>query len=170
MILLAVVLIYLIMVAQFQSFKSPFIVLLTIPLAFTGGLLALMIAGMDISMIAMLGFLMLAGVIVNNGIVFVDYVNQLRAEGMEQRAALVETGRTRLRPILMTALTTVLGLSTLALGTGSGADMLQPMAVVTIGGLIYATLMTLFVVPVMYDLMHRKDRNKGGASHANPAQ
>ena len=170
MILLAVVLIYLIMVAQFQSFKSPFIVLLTIPLAFTGGLLALMIAGMDISMIAMLGFLMLAGVIVNNGIVFVDYVNQLRAEGMEQRAALVETGRTRLRPILMTALTTVLGLSTLALGMGSGADMLQPMAVVTIGGLIYATLMTLFVVPVMYDLMHRKDRNKGGASHANPAQ
>lgn len=156
MILLAVALIYLIMVAQFQSLLSPFIVMFTIPLAFTGGLLALWITGSEISMIAMLGFLMLAGIVVNNGIVFVDYVNQLRQEGMEKHAALLEAGRTRIRPILMTALTTILGLSTLALGMGSGAEMLQPMAIVTIGGLAYATLLTLFVVPALYDLFNRR--------------
>ncbi len=156
MILLAIALIYLIMVAQFQSWMSPFIVIFTIPLAFTGGLLALWAAQMEISMIAMLGFLMLSGVIVNNGIVFVDYVNQLRQGGMEKREALLEAGKTRLRPILMTTLTTVLALVTLALGMGSGAEMLQPMAVVMIGGLCYATLMTLFVVPSLYDLFQRR--------------
>ncbi|MFR1759705.1 MAG: efflux RND transporter permease subunit, partial [Christensenellaceae bacterium] len=156
MILLAVALIYLIMVAQFQSWMSPFIVIFTIPLAFTGGLLALWAARMEISMIAMLGFLMLSGVIVNNGIVFVDYVNQLRQDGMEKRDALLEAGKTRLRPILMTTLTTVLALVTLALGMGSGAEMLQPMAVVMIGGLTYATLMTLFVVPSLYDIFQRR--------------
>ncbi len=156
MILLAVALIYLIMVAQFQSWMSPFIVIFTIPLAFTGGLLALWAARMEISMIAMLGFLMLSGVIVNNGIVFVDYVNQLRQGGMEKRDALLEAGKTRLRPILMTTLTTVLALVTLALGMGSGAEMLQPMAVVMIGGLTYATLMTLFVVPSLYDIFQRR--------------
>ena len=128
----------------------------TIPLAFTGGLLALWAARMEISMIAMLGFLMLSGVIVNNGIVFVDYVNQLRQGGMEKREALLEAGKTRLRPILMTTLTTVLALVTLALGMGSGAEMLQPMAVVMIGGLTYATLMTLFVVPSLYDIFQRR--------------
>ncbi|MBC2872429.1 efflux RND transporter permease subunit [Bittarella massiliensis] len=157
---LAIVLIYGIMVAQFQSLLSPFIVMFTIPLAFTGGLLALWLCGMEISVISMLGFLVLCGVVVNNGIVFVDYVNQLRLEGAPLRQALVETGVTRVRPILMTALTTILGLGTLALGIGSGADMLQPMAVVTIGGLAYATLLTLFVVPILYDLFHR--RKKGG--------
>ena len=156
MILLAVALIYLIMVAQFQSWLSPFIVIFTIPLAFTGGLLALWAARMEISMIAMLGFLMLSGVIVNNGIVFVDYVNQLRQSGMEKREALLEAGKTRLRPILMTTLTTVLALVTLAMGMGSGAEMLQPMAVVMIGGLTYATLMTLFVVPSLYDIFQRR--------------
>ena len=156
MIILAVALIYLIMVAQFQSWLSPFIVIFTIPLAFTGGLLALWAAQMEISMIAMLGFLMLSGVIVNNGIVFVDYVNQLRQGGMEKREALLEAGKTRLRPILMTTLTTVLALVTLALGMGSGAEMLQPMAVVMIGGLTYATLMTLFVVPSLYDIFQRR--------------
>lgn len=157
---LAIVFIYLIMVAQFQSLKSPFIVMFTIPLAFTGGLLALWITGMEISVISMLGFLVLAGVVVNNGIVFVDYVNQLRLEGMEKTEALVLAGRTRIRPILMTALTTILGLFTLALGIGEGADMLQPMAVVTIGGLTYATLLTLFVVPALYSLFHRKPMKK----------
>ncbi len=156
MIALAIAFIYLIMVAQFQSFRSPFIVMFTIPLAFTGGLLALFAARMEISVISMLGFLILSGIVVNNGIVFVDYVNQLRLGGMEKRRALVVTGRTRLRPILMTALTTILGLSTLAMGMGMGADMLQPMAVVTIGGLAYATVLTLFVVPAMYDLFNRK--------------
>lgn len=156
MFLLAVVLIYLIMVAQFQSLKSPFIILFTIPLAFTGGLLALLLTGMDLSMIALLGFLILAGIVVNNGIVFVDYVNQLRLSGIEKNEALLRAGKARIRPILMTALTTVLGLVPLAFGMGQGAEMLQPMAAVTIGGLIYATFMTLFFVPVMYDGMNKR--------------
>lgn len=160
MIALAVVLIYLIMTAQFQSLLSPFIVLFTIPLAFTGGLLALWITGKELSVIAMLGFLMLAGVVVNNGIVFVDYVNQLRLEGMDRTEALVRTGRDRIRPILMTAMTTVFGLFTMALGLGSGGDMLQPLAIVTIGGLSYATLLTLFVVPAIYDIFLKKDLKK----------
>ncbi len=155
MIALAVVFIYLIMVAQFQSLRSPFIVLFTLPLAFTGGLLLLFVCGMELSVISMLGFLVLAGVVVNNGIVFVDYANQLREQGQPLHEALVETGRARLRPILMTALTTILAMSTMALGFGSGAEMTQPMAVVTIGGLAYATALTLLVVPVIYDLMHR---------------
>ena len=154
MLALAVLFIFLIMVAQFQSFKSPFIVMFTVPLAFTGGMLALLITGMDLSIIAMLGFLVLSGVVVNNGIVFVDSVNQMRIAGMCKRDALIETGRIRLRPILMTALTTILGMSTMALATGMGAEMMQPMAVVIVGGLIYSTLMTLFVVPVLYDLFN----------------
>ena len=150
----ALVFIFLIMVAQFQSFKSPIIVMFTIPLAFTGGLLALLFTGLDLSVVAMVGFLLLAGVVVNNGIVFVDCVNQLRIGGMSKKEALVETGRMRLRPILMTALTTILGMSTMALGTGMGSEMMQPMAIVSIGGLTYATLMTLFVVPVLYDIVN----------------
>lgn len=157
---LAVVFMYLIMVAQFQSLLSPFIVMFTIPLAFTGGFLGLVLAGQELSVIAMIGFIMLAGVIVNNGIVLVDYVNQLRGEGVDKKEALVEAGKTRMRPILMTALTTILGLSTMALGIGMGSDMVQPMAVVTIGGLIYGTLLTLFVVPCIYDLLNRKDYYK----------
>ncbi|MEG2659300.1 MAG: efflux RND transporter permease subunit [Oscillospiraceae bacterium] len=156
MIALAIVFIYLIMVAQFQSLLSPFIVMFTIPLAFTGGLLSLWITGMPISIIAMLGFLVLAGVVVNNGIVFVDYINQLRSEGMEKHEAIMATGRARVRPVLMTALTTILAMSTMALGIGSGAEMTQPMAIVIIGGLTYATVLTLVVVPVLYDLFHKK--------------
>lgn len=154
MLAVAVLFIFLIMVAQFQSFKSPFIVMFTIPLAFTGGMLALLITGMDLSIIAMLGFLVLSGVVVNNGIVFVDSVNQMRISGMSKKEALIETGRIRLRPILMTALTTILGMSTMALGSGMGSEMMQPMAVVIVGGLTYSTLMTLFVVPILYDLFN----------------
>lgn len=160
MIALAIAFIYLIMVAQFQSLLSPFIVLFTIPLAFTGGLLALWITGKELSVIAMLGFLMLAGVVVNNGIVFVDYANGLRLEGMERAEALVQTGRDRIRPILMTAMTTIFGLATMALGLGAGGDMLQPLAIVTIGGLAYATLLTLFIVPAIYDIFLKKDPKK----------
>ena len=158
MILLSIIFIYAIMVAQFQSFKSPFIVLFTIPLAFTGGFFALVITGFNISMISLLGFLILSGIVVNNGIVFVDYVNQLILDGIDINEALIITGKTRVRPILMTALTTILGLSTLAMGIGMGADMIQPMAIVTIGGLAYATVMTLFIVPIIYALMHRKTK------------
>ena len=160
MLILAVVFMYLIMVAQFQSLLSPFIVMFTIPLAFTGGFLALIAADMEVSVIAMIGFIMLSGIIVNNGIVLVDYINQLRQSGMEKKDAIVEAGRTRLRPIVMTALTTILGLSTLAMGMGMGADMIQPMAVVTIGGLLYGTLLTLFVVPCIYDILNRKNYRK----------
>ena len=160
MIALALVFIYLIMVAQFQSLLSPFIVMFTIPLAFTGGLLALWISGQQLSVIAMLGFLILAGVVVNNGIVFVDYANQLRLAGMEKRDALVLTGRRRIRPILMTALTTILAMSTMVFSQDMGAEMSRAMAIVTIGGLAYATLLTLFVVPVLYDLLFRKELKK----------
>ena len=160
MIALALVFIYLIMVAQFQSLLSPFIVMFTIPLAFTGGLLALWISGQQLSVISMLGFLILAGVVVNNGIVFVDYANQLRLAGMEKRDALVLTGRRRIRPILMTALTTILAMSTMVFSQDLGAEMSRAMAIVTIGGLAYATLLTLFVVPVLYDLLFRKELKK----------
>lgn len=160
MIALALVFIYLIMVAQFQSLLSPFIVMFTIPLAFTGGLLALWISGQQLSVISMLGFLILAGVVVNNGIVFVDYANQLRLAGMEKRDALVLTGRRRIRPILMTALTTILAMSTMVFSQDMGAEMSRAMAIVTIGGLAYATLLTLFVVPVLYDLLFRKELKK----------
>lgn len=155
---LALVFMYLIMVAQFQSLRSPFIVMFTVPLAFTGGLLGLWIAGKAVSVIAMVGFVMLSGIIVNNGIVFIDYTNQLIAGGLTRHEALVEAGRTRLRPIVMTALTTILGLSTLAVGVGMGADMVQPMAIVTIGGLIYGTILTLVVVPCIFDLFHKREK------------
>ena len=157
MITLAVVFVYLVMVAQFQSLLSPFIVMFTIPLAFTGGLLALLITGNDLSVVSMLGFLVLSGVVVNNGIVFVDYVNQLRATGMSKKEAIIETGRSRIRPILMTALTTILAMSTMALSTGMGAEMTQGLAIVSIGGLAYSTILTLVVIPILYDLMQRKE-------------
>lgn len=156
MLLLAVVFIYLIMVAQFQSFLSPFIIMFTIPLAFTGGLFALFFTGNEISVIAMIGFVMLAGIIVNNGIVMVDYINQLRKEGMSKKEAIIESGKTRLRPILMTALTTILSMSTMAFGMGDGSEMMQPMAIVTEGGLVYGTLLTLVVVPCIYDAFNRE--------------
>ena len=157
MITLAVVFVYLVMVAQFQSLLSPFIVMFTIPLAFTGGLLALLITGNDLSVVSMLGFLVLSGVVVNNGIVFVDYVNQLRATGMSKKEAIIETGRSRIRPILMTALTTILAMSTMALSTGMGAEMTQGLAIVSIGGLAYSTILTLVVIPILYDLMQRNE-------------
>lgn len=160
MLLLGVLLVYLIMVAQFQSLKHPFIVMFTIPLAFTGGLLALLITGMEISVISMIGFVMLCGIIVNNGIVLVDYINQLRLSGTPKRQAIVEAGTTRMRPILMTTITTILGLLIMALGIGSGNEMMQPIAVVCIGGLIYATLLTLYIIPVIYDLMNRKEMKR----------
>lgn len=155
MILLAIALIYLIMVAQFQSLLSPFIILFTIPLAFTGGLLALVITGYEISLISLLGFLVLSGIVVNNGIVFVDYTNQLMNNGLDKTEALVLAGKTRMRPIMMTAITTILGLFTLSIGVGTGAEMLQPLAIVSIGGLVYSTILTLFVVPVMYHLLNK---------------
>ncbi len=156
MMLLAVILIYLIMVAQFQSLKSPFIIMFTIPLAFTGGFLALFLGGKAVSVIAMIGFVMLAGIIVNNGIVLVDYVNQLRREGKQKKDAIVESAKTRLRPVLMTALTTIISMSTMAVGMGKGTELSQPMAIVVVGGMIYGTILTLVLVPCLYDAFNKE--------------
>ena len=153
---LALPFVYLVMVAQFQSLLSPFIVLFTVPLAFTGGLLGLLFTGQQLTMISLMGFIVLMGTVVNNGIVFVDYANQLRIGGLQRQDALVATGRTRMRPILMTTLTTVLAMVTMLLSTDAGSEMGKGMAIVIIGGLAYATLMTLFIVPVLYDSFYRK--------------
>ncbi len=157
MLAVGILLVYLVMVAQFQDLKSPFIVMFTIPLAFTGGFLALLIAGLDINLLSMLGMIMLVGIIVNNGIVLVDYINQLRIGGMERREAIADAAVTRLRPILMTSITTILGLVVMALGQSEATSLIQPLAVTCIGGLVYATLMTLYVVPVMYDALSKKE-------------
>ena len=156
MLALALILIYLIMVAQFQSLLSPFIIMFTIPLAFTGGFFALYITGSELSVISMIGFVMLSGIIVNNGIVLVDYINQLRREGMSKKDAIIESGKTRLRPVIMTALTTIISMFTMALGLGQGTEMGQPMAIVVVGGLTYGTILTLVVVPCIYDIFNRE--------------
>lgn len=154
--LLGVAFIYLVMVAQFQSLLSPFIVLFTIPLAFTGGFMALWLTGEPLSMMALMGFVVLLGTVVNNGIVFVDYTNQLRIGGLERRTSLVVAGKTRMRPILMTALTTILAMTYLIFGDDMGSQMGRGMALVIVGGLAYATLMTLYIIPVMYDILFKK--------------
>ncbi len=161
MLILAVLFMYLIMVAQFQSLLSPFIIMFTIPLAFTGGFMGLYISGSEVSVIALIGFVMLAGIIVNNGIVLIDYMNQFRESGMEKRQAILTAGRTRLRPVLMTALTTILALSTMVFSSDMGSEMAKPMAVVTIGGLTYGTLLTLVVIPCIYDFFSREKKEKG---------
>jgi len=146
---------YLIMVAQFQSLLSPFIIMFTIPLAFTGGFAGLLLAGMPLSIVAMIGLILLSGVAVNNGIVLISRVNQMRWEGMAKTDAIIDAGRKRIRPIIMTAISTIAAMSIIALGFGEGMEMMQPMAIATIGGLFYATVTTLFVVPILYDMFHR---------------
>ena len=153
---LALPFVYLVMVAQFQSLLSPFIVLFTVPLAFTGGLLGLLLTGQQLTMISMMGFIVLMGTVVNNGIVFVDYANQLRMGGMERRAALVATGKTRMRPILMTTLTTVLAMLQMVFSNDMASQLMSGMAIVIICGLSYATLMTLYIVPILYDILFKK--------------
>jgi len=153
---LGLLMVYLVMVAQFQSLLSPFIVLLTVPLAFTGGFLSLFVTRENLSVIAIMGLIVLMGTVVNNGIVFVDYTNQLRKGGLDRHKALIAAGKTRMRPILMTALTTILAESNLIIGDDMGAQLSRGMALVIAGGLAYATLMTLFIIPVMYDVMFKK--------------
>jgi HAE1 family hydrophobic/amphiphilic exporter-1 len=158
MLALGLVFIYLIMVAQFQSLLSPFIIMFTIPLAFTGGFIALMITGIPLSIVSMIGLILLTGVAVNNGILLITRVNQMRLDGMSKRDAIIDAGRKRIRPILMTAISTIFAMSFIAFGIGEGTEMMQPMAVATIGGLLYATVTTLLVIPIMYDMFH-KNRN-----------
>lgn len=160
MLVVGFLLVYLIMVAQFQSLRSPFIVIFTIPLAFTGGMLALLICGKEVSVVSMMGFVMLMGIVVNNAIVLVDCINRFRLEGMTMDEAIINAGAARIRPVIMTAVTTVLGLLPLAIGIGTGAEMIQPVALVCIGGLIYATLTTLVIIPVMYKIFAKKTMDK----------
>lgn len=147
---IGILLVYMVMASQFQSFVYPFIIMVTLPLAFTGGFGILYLSGNPVSIVALIGLIILAGVVVNNGIVLVDYINQLRERGFELKRAIFEAGRIRLRPIFMTALTTILALLVLAIGVGEGTELTQPMALTAIGGLAYATFLTIFVVPIMY--------------------
>lgn len=167
MLVLALIFMYLIMVAQFQSLLSPFIIMFTIPLAFTGGFFGLYFSGSEVSVIAMIGFVMLSGIIVNNGIVLIDYMNQLREGGMEKKEAILTAGRTRLRPVLMTALTTILALSTMVFSKDMGAEMAKPMAIVTTGGLVYGTLLTLVVIPCIYDYFIKDGKRKNKRKKKN---
>ena len=160
MLIVGIILVYLIMVAQFQSLRSPFIIIFTLPLAFTGGMLALLVTNQVLSVIGMMGFVMLVGIVVNNGIVLVDCINRFRLEGMEMETAIIQAGAVRMRPVLMTATTTILGLIPLALGLGQGAEMVQPVAITCIGGLLYATATTLFIIPIMYSWLSRKHMEK----------
>lgn len=157
---LAVFLVYLVMASQFESLLHPFIILFTIPLALVGAVLALYLTGSTISVVVFIGAILLAGIVVNNAIVLIDLVNQLRYEGLEKYEAITQGAQSRLRPILMTTLTTTLGLLPLALGLGDGAELRAPMGITVIGGLLVSTLLTLVVIPVMYAIMDRKSYKK----------
>ena len=154
--LLAIFLVYLVMASQFESLVHPFVILFTIPLALVGAVLALFLTGTTVNVVAFIGVIMLAGIVVNNAIVLVDLINQLQAQGMDKTSAIMEAGRARLRPILMTTLTTALGLLPMAIGFGEGSEVRTPMAITVIGGLLVSTLLTLLVIPVVYSLLDRK--------------
>jgi HAE1 family hydrophobic/amphiphilic exporter-1 len=153
---LAVLLVYLVMASQFESLVQPFVILFTIPLGLIGVVWALFLTGTTINVVALIGLIMLAGIVVNNAIVLIDAVNQGRERGLEKRAAILEAGRVRLRPILITTVSTVLGLLPMAIGFGEGAEVRTPMAITVIGGISVSTLLTLVVIPVVYSLMTRE--------------
>jgi HAE1 family hydrophobic/amphiphilic exporter-1 len=153
---LAIFLVYLVMASQFESLVQPFIIMFTIPFALIGVIFTLLITGTPISVIVLIGLIMLAGIVVNNAIVLVDYINQLRKRGISKREAIKQAGQVRLRPILMTTLTTVLGLLPMALGLGEGSELRTPMAVTVIGGLLIGTILTLLVIPTVYDVVVRE--------------
>ena len=153
---LAIFLVYLVMASQFESLIHPFVILFTIPLALVGAVLALFVTGTTINIVAFIGVIMLAGIVVNNAIVLVDLINQLRVTGKDRNDAIMEAGVARLRPILMTSLTTALGLLPMAMGFGEGSEVRTPMAITVIGGLLVSTLLTLLVIPVVYSLLDRK--------------
>jgi len=167
---LAVILVYLVMASQFESLLHPFVILFSIPLAAVGVAIALWLTGTSLSVIVFIGLIMLAGIVVNNAIVLLDLINQLRERGMDRMTAIREGARLRLRPIMMTTLTTVLGLLPMALGIGQGAEMRTPMAITVIGGLLTSTLLTLLVVPVMYSLLDRRRDVNAAVQTADAAQ
>lgn len=151
--LVAIVLVYMIMASQFESLVHPFTIMFTVPLSLIGAVIGLNLSGEAISLTAMIGIIMLAGIVVNNGIILVDYINILRARGQSRNEAIVEAGGARLRPILMTALTTVLGMLPLALGIGTGAELYRPLAIVIVWGLWFSTGLTLIFIPAIYCLL-----------------
>ena len=153
--LLAVFLVYLVMASQFENLLQPLLILFTVPLAGAGAVLGLWLTGTRVSVIVFIGLIMLAGIVVNNAIVLIDRINQLRAEGMAVPDAIIEAGATRLRPVLMTTLTTVLGLLPMVLGSSDGAEICSPMAITVIWGLSLSTLLTLVFIPVLYRLTAR---------------
>ncbi|MFQ6109111.1 MAG: efflux RND transporter permease subunit, partial [Candidatus Aminicenantales bacterium] len=152
---LATLLVYMIMASQFESFVHPFVIMFTIPLALVGVVLALLLTGNAVNLPVLIGFVMLGGIAVNNGIVMVDYINQLKARGVEKKEAILQGCVVRLRPVLITAFTTILGMVPMALSTSEGAEMRSPMAITVIGGLIATTFLTLFVIPIVYSLVDR---------------
>lgn len=159
--LLSLILVFIVMASQFESFSMPFIIMFSIPFAFTGVVLALWITGTTLSLIAGLGAVLLIGIVVKNGIVLVDFTNLLRDRGMKLNEAIIAGGRSRLRPVLMTAITTILGMLPLAISTGEGSEIWRPMGITVIGGLIFSTMVTMIIVPVMYGVMAKSgERNK----------
>jgi len=155
--LLAIFLVYLVMASQFESLLHPFVIIFTIPLALIGAVFALWLTGSTISVVVFIGLILLAGIVVNNAIVLIDLINKLRVRGTDKFRAIIEAGQTRLRPIMMTTATTTLGLFPLAMGFGEGAELRSPMAITVIGGLIVSTMLTLVVIPVVYNLIDRKE-------------
>jgi HAE1 family hydrophobic/amphiphilic exporter-1 len=153
---LAIFMVYLVMASQFESLLHPFVIMFSVPFAIIGVLATMWVFGVTISVVSLIGFILLAGIVVNDAIVLVDYANQLRKQGLSKVEALVRAGRVRLRPILMTTATTVFGLLPMALGLGEGAELRTPMALTVIGGMITSTLLTLLVVPAVYALLDRK--------------
>jgi HAE1 family hydrophobic/amphiphilic exporter-1 len=160
LLVLSLILTYLVMASQFESMKMPFIIMFSIPFAFTGVVLAHVITGITMSVISMVGGVMLIGIVVKNAIVLVDYINLTRDRGVELRESIIISGRSRLRPVLMTSLTTILGMLPLALSTGSGSEIWSPMGIAVIGGLIFSTIVTLVLVPVVYHMMVRKSDSR----------
>lgn len=160
LLLLSLVLTYLVMASQFESLKMPFIIMFSIPFAFTGVILAHLATGTTMSVISMVGGVMLVGIVVKNAIVLVDYINLMRERGLELHDAIIESGKSRLRPVLMTSLTTILAMLPLALSTGSGSEIWSPMGIAVIGGLIFSTIVTLILVPVIYHMMLRRSDKK----------
>jgi len=158
---ISLILVFIVMASQFESFTMPFVIMFSIPFAFTGVILALFITGTTLSLVAALGAVLLIGIVVKNGIVLIDFTNLMRDRGIELYEAIAVSGKSRLRPVLMTAATTILGMLPLAMSTGEGAELWRPMGITVIGGLTFSTFVTMVIVPVMYGLMaHHGERNK----------
>jgi hydrophobic/amphiphilic exporter-1 (mainly G- bacteria), HAE1 family len=166
---LAVFLVYLVMASEFESFMHPLIILFSVPFGLVGVVFSLLVTNTTVSVMVLLGVIILIGIVVNNAIVLIDYTNQLRTEGHSKREALKLAGEVRMRPILMTMLSSVLGLVPMALGWGEGAEIRSPMAIAVIGGMLFSTMLTLIFIPVMYEVLDRK-RYPGDVVAAAPEQ